>query len=52
MPKVKIKSELSEPARQFQKIFEDYHNPEIREKKKILKNRIKRAEEIEKDLGL
>ena len=46
------KSNLSEPARQFERIFEEYHNPEIREKRKILNNRAKRIEDKEKDLGL
>ena len=49
---MKKEKELSEPARQFEQIFKEHHDPEMREKRKILNNRKKNIEEKEKDLGL
>ena len=42
----------SESGIQFDDIYEEHHNPETIDKKKIDKNRKKRKEEIKKDLGL
>ena len=42
----------SEPARQFAKIFEDHHNPIEKERRKIIKHRKDREEDIKKDLGI
>ena len=47
-----MKKELSEPARQFAQIYKDHHDPEMREKRKIINNRVKRQEDKKKDLGL
>ena len=47
-----MEKELSEPARQIKKIFEDYYDPEKKEQRKILNNREKIKEEKEKDLGI
>lgn len=41
-----------ESATQFQEIYEEHHNPQTREKKKILDNRKKRRENIKNDLGM
>lgn len=42
----------SEPSIQFAKIFEDHHNPLEKEKRKIIKNREQRQENIKKDLAI
>ena len=36
-------------TKQFKEVFDDHHNPETREKKKILAVRKKRAETIRKE---
>lgn len=46
------KKEQNEVGRQFDEIMAEYNDPATREKKKILNNRKKRAEENKKDLGL
>ncbi len=43
---------MSESGKQFAEIFEEHHNPEKKEEKRIKKNREKRAENIRNDLGL
>ena len=47
-----MKKKLSEVGRQFEEIFENYHNPESRDKRKILKNRERRASNLKEDVGL
>ena len=47
-----MKKEMSESGRQFQEIYKAHHDPEERAKKRILRNREKRALEIRKDLGI
>jgi hypothetical protein len=42
----------NEPARQFEEIFREHHDPEMKYKKKILDNREKRKEDIREDLGI
>ena len=44
--------ERSEPARQFEEIFENHHDPAKWAEKKLKDNRIKRAEDIRKNTGL
>ena len=39
-------------TKEFDKIIEDHHDPEKRERKKILEIRKKREEEIKGDLGI
>ena len=43
---------MSESGRQFQEIYKAHHDPEERAKKRILRNRIKRANDIKRDLGI
>jgi len=43
---------MSESGKQFEKIYKLHHDPEERIKKRILNNRKKRAEYIERDLGI
>ena len=45
-------SERSEVARQFAEIFEQWNDSEEREKRRLLKNREKRAELNKQDKGL
>ena len=47
-----MKKEMSESGRQFEEIYKLHHDPEERIKKRILRNREKRALEIRKDLGI
>ena len=47
-----MKKELSESGRQFEEIYRLHSDPEERAKKRILRNREKRALEIRKDLGI
>ena len=47
-----MKKEMSESGRQFEAIYKAHHDPEERIKKRILRNREKRALEIRKDLGI
>jgi hypothetical protein len=42
----------SEASRQFDEIWKEWNDPEIRAKKKLLENRQKRIENNQKDLGL
>ena len=42
----------NEPGRQFDEIMAEYNDPTEREKKKILNNRKKRAEDNKNDLGM
>ncbi len=42
----------SEVARQFDEIFEEHHDPERREGKRLKDNRDKRAIRISEDAGL
>jgi len=43
---------MSEAGRQFKELFEKFYDPVERDKRKMLQNRKKRAENITKDLGL
>ncbi len=43
---------MSEPGKQFEKIFEDWHNPQEVEKRKQKERREKRKEKIKKDAGI
>ena len=43
---------MSESGTQFAEIYKLHHDPEERIKKRILRNREKRALEIRKDLGI
>ena len=45
-------AERTEVAIQFAEIFEQWHDSEEREKRRLLKNREKRAENKKKDLGM
>lgn len=42
----------SEPAKQFDEIFQEHHDPRAKEKKRILDNRSKREEITKQDHGL
>ena len=44
--------ERPESARQFEQIFEEHHDPAKRAEKRILDNRIQRAEHIKRSVGL
>ena len=41
-----------EPAKQFDKIFREHHNPVSKEKKRLERNREKRKSDLKKDLGI
>jgi hypothetical protein len=47
-----MKKQQNEVSRQLAEIWEEHHNPEARDKKRILKNREKKREMIKKDLGI
>lgn len=49
---MKKEKQRSESAIQFDNIYREHHDPQTREKKKILSNRKLRAEGIKNDLGL
>jgi vacuolar-type H+-ATPase subunit H len=42
----------SEASIQFDKIFEEHHDPIEKERRKIIENRKKREENIKKDLAM
>lgn len=47
-----METKRPESAVQFDQIFEEHHDPEAKDERKILKHRKERAEEIKKDLGI
>ena len=47
-----IVKQRAESATQFEEIYKEHHDPQTREKKKILDNRRKREELIKEDNGL
>lgn len=49
---IKKQADRSEPAVQFEQIFDDYHNPQNRDKKRMEANRKQRLLKIKQDLGV
>ncbi len=50
--KKKVNLQRPESAIQFDNIYREHHDPDSREKRKIMENRNKRAELIKQDNGL
>lgn len=50
--KKKVILQRPESATQFDSIYREHHDPQSREKRKIMENRDKRAELIKQDSGL
>jgi hypothetical protein len=50
--KKKDKPQRAESAIQFDSIYREHHDPQTKEKRKIIENRKKRVENSKEDLGI